>query len=166
MSNKNRGTGAGGAATNAEGLAFENATDCKFLLDELEGCWERKGKGKFTNYMLPYEVPKYKDNKNLRFHGTRDPGEALIDITNRKIAIIEKKTQKRSGSVIEKLQTASVKRRHYEERYPGFKVMYIFLLVPYFFTKAPSEIEMLQGEEQVSVISVDKDWKKNLLEIF
>ena len=165
----NRGTGAGGAGTNATGLPFEENTDCSFVLTSGIGPgWARFVKSAFIRHMARFELQLYRDNTNLRFHGTKQPDEAFVNMDARQIVIVEKKTQQGSGSAIEKLQTATVKKRHYEQRYPGFTVDYGFLLVPYFYDRAPGEIRMLQNETDIFVIRVDDTatWRQELISVF
>ena len=165
----NRGTGAGGAGTNATGLPFERNTDCSFVLTNGIGPgWERIVKYTFIRDMARFEANFYRENPTMRFHGTRQPDEAFVNTEDMRLVIIEKKFQQRSGSAIEKLQTATVKKRHYEQRYPGFTVEYGFLLVQYFYDNAPGEIQMLENETDIFVIRVDdtNTWRQQLITVF
>lgn len=165
---RNRGTGAGGAETNRSGLSFENKIDCSYLLDRLGDGWCFKNKGKFIPFMKMYEAQKYRDNKKMRFNGTKQPDEAIINIVERKIVIIEKKNQNGGGSVIEKLQTAEKKKTHYKKRYPEFSVEYGYLLAPRCFIEAPGEIDDLQNETDIFVICIDEggEWRNELMGVF
>tara|TARA_B100001094_G_scaffold317947_1_gene360939 strand:+ start:749 stop:1267 length:519 start_codon:yes stop_codon:yes gene_type:complete len=165
----NRGTGAGGSGTNETGLPFERTTDCSFVLTSGIGPqWERKVKKKFLKDMATYELEFYRDNPKMRFHGTREPDEAFVNKEDMRLVIVEKKFQQTGGSVIEKLQGAERKKRHYQQRYPGFTVEYGFLLVPFFYREAPGEIHMLENETDIFVIRVDDtgSWRQQLISVF
>ena len=125
----NKGTGAGGAKTNHNGLAFENKTNFENIL--LEQKWEKKYLDK-THYYLElvknnevlYWMCKYSFqvfvskqfglNKDNIF---RQPDEIFIKINEKNINIyvIEKKNQNVCGSVEDKLRTGSFIREEYIE---------------------------------------------------
>ena len=141
----NNGSGAGGANTNKNGLAYEQVTDLK---DRFQIC---KKVNKTNIYEVVFKshsdvyinanksaLHKYmheKGEKNLDLHpaaGCKEPDEAYIDHKHSKIFIIEKKFQQGSGSVDEKIQTGVFKQLHYKELFPNFKIYYIYCLSDWF----------------------------------
>ena len=151
---KNRGTGAGGANTNKNGLEFERKVDLKKnykIISTRNNINKIKFNG--TNRMF-IETPKKKlqnymkkNNKmNTQIdiaHGCKQPDEAYIDEEKKLLIIIEKKFQQGSGSVCEKLQTAVFKREHYGELFPEYKIEYIYCLSNWFIKNCKAEIEFL-----------------------
>ena len=151
---KNRGTGAGGANTNKNGLEFERKIDLKKnykIISTKNNINKIKFNG--TNRMF-IETPKKKlqnymkkNNKmNTQIdiaHGCKQPDEAYIDEEKKLLIIIEKKFQQGSGSVCEKLQTAVFKREHYRELFPEYKIEYIYCLSNWFIKNCKAEIEFL-----------------------
>ena len=141
----NKGTGAGGANTNKNGLMYEEVTDLK---DRYKICKQinktKVNEVVFKGYLDVYisanksALHKYMDEKgekNLDLHpaaGCKEPDEAYIDHKRKKIFIIEKKFQQRSGSVDEKIQTGVFKKLHYTELFPNFKIYYIYCLSDWF----------------------------------
>jgi len=141
----NNGSGAGGANTNKNGLAYEEVTDLK---DRFKICkkinktniYEVVFKGHSDVYINANksELHKYMEKegeKNLVLcpaSGCKQPDEAYIDHTHSKIFIIEKKFQQGSGSVDEKIQTGVFKQLHYSELFPKFKIYYIYCLSDWF----------------------------------
>lgn len=111
---KNRGTGAGGAQTNKNGLNFEKLIG---LEDEIQILKRNKDhdviifkqdslreflyteKAKFHKCMTDYRKSEVKNG-----HGCKFPDGAVVDLDHRKIFILEKKFQQCSGSVCEKVQ--------------------------------------------------------------
>lgn len=142
----NKGTGAGGARTNANGLAFEDLTSNRSRLEDLGFTKTMMGKGKtmFTlskhyedeeksiTYASKHGFKKYiKTTFNVDLY--REPDEAYVvhyKTTNQyMIMILEKKNQNCEGSVEEKLFTGSFIRRLYQKRFkdhPNVQVHYAF----------------------------------------
>jgi hypothetical protein len=145
----NRGTGAGGAGTNATGLPFEEKTSLtKYLKCEP---MIRFGRGKndthipisITDTLLLKRLTKNGLNKYMeRYHADSvcsdckkkyQPDEAFIDSDRNIIWILEKKFQSVSGSVDEKLETGFIKKLHYEEeQFTGFTIHYAYVLNNWF----------------------------------
>ena len=151
----NRGTGAGGANTNLNGLSFEQLTDLITLFTIQEsGKFHRTIK--FPGNDRVFEIAKQAnffkhmeseaDPNVLRAHGCKNPDEVIIDRVNRKIFIIEKKNQNRSGSVCEKIQSGPFKIQHYQKTFPDWKVVYIYTLSSWFFDNMKPSIEYLRRE--------------------
>lgn len=181
---KNRGTGAGGAATNTSGLTFENKVSSEEHLLSLEFSkvifnknikngfylWKRypddtnvfflKKKG-FNLYM------KSKFNVDIE----REPDEAFIVIDkegNKKMFILEKKNQNRDGSVEDKIEAAYGIRFHYRYHATGFEVHYGFCLSKWFkrrFTKHKKYVStkvQFQDEKIPYFFGDDIDYKQKL----
>ena len=121
----NRGTGAGGAATNASGLPFEEKVK---ITRTYEGKITLR-KAHFKKYM--------KTNHNLVTE--REPDEAVIDELKKVIHIIEIKNQNREGSVETKLWTGPGFVHEYEYCFPEWKIYYLFCLSPFLEKKYLSE---------------------------
>ena len=155
----NKGTGAGGANTNKNGLIFEEVVDLKDGYESIQP--SRNGIGSevtFKGYLRTFiEVSKsalHKYMKEIRQKnmtlkpaaGCKQPDEAYIDLEEKNIFIIEKKFQQTSGSVDEKLQTGCFKQLHYKELFPNFKIHYMYCLSDWF-----------QRDEYKSVLNYLKD---------
>jgi DNA adenine methylase len=127
---KNKGTGAGGANTNFNGLAFEKETE----LNNLESM-KRLSKNEFLKYFNL-------DAKEMA-HGTKQPDEVYVDEKNKVVFILEKKFQNGSGSVCEKLQTGVFKKEFLKNKIPSYKVEYIYIVSDYLIKNCSIEIEYL-----------------------
>ena len=139
----NKGTGAGGANTNKNGLKFEEVADLK---DRYESIIRRKigSEVKFKGHLCTFievsksALHKYMEKigeKNMMLKpaaGCKKPDEAYIDLEKKNIFIIEKKFQQTSGSADEKLQTGYFKQLHYKELFPNFKIYYMYCLSDWF----------------------------------
>ena len=128
----NKGTGAGGANTNLNGLSYEELTD---LQDRYKSCdlnntdnvYEVKFEGYDRKFVKAKKSALHKymnknGEKNSELQpaaGCKEPDEAYIDTEKKIIFIIEKKFQQTSGSVDEKIQTGHFKKMHYEELFPN-----------------------------------------------
>jgi hypothetical protein len=142
---KNRGTGAGGANTNVNGLSYEDNTDLKVCYCEIEENKENNSKKiKFEGNTREFinvkkaAFHKYMDeigekNNSLQLAaGCKQPDEVYIDLERKIIFIIEKKFQQSPGSVDEKLQTAPYKKHFYEKLFQNYKINYIYCLSDWF----------------------------------
>lgn len=169
----NRGTGAGGGQTNANGLPFEEETSMRseFVTIEIRedgrivdvespnGTRYRTGaKGKYHEIMGIYD-PNYADIHLL--HGTKEPDEYYI--TEKSSYVIEKKTQSEKGSVCEKLQTAPMKQRRLQRMYPNIQINYIYILSPFFRERCPAELEELSSENIHYFFSDSGTYKQDVL---
>lgn len=142
----NKGTGAGGAKTNANGLAFENLTCNVSRLQDLGFTKTLVGKGKTMFILSKYYEDEDKTVTYSSKHGFkkiikttfdvdlyREPDEAYIvhyKTSNQyRIMIIEKKNQNCEGSVEEKLFTGAFIRKLYQRRFKehqNVQVQYAF----------------------------------------
>lgn len=156
---KNKGTGAGGAATNSHGLNFEEKTYLKEWI-EMEG-FVVSGVMRNTIRSKFYEV--YDKQRNLiGYYGQQSmlysalkivlganftdqyldekmskriyPDAFIINVKTNTLHIFEKKWQQTAGSVDEKVQTAPFKVKMFEELLKpwAFKVTYQYILSHYF----------------------------------
>ena len=157
----NRGTGAGGAGTNATGLAYESSTDLMsvcdiarpvpnghavmFHGDDTYRTYILTSQSKVFKYLAPH---KREDIKPA--HGCKKPDECVIDETAKRIFIIEKKFQHCSGSVCEKIQSSDFKLWQYRRLFPSHDIHYIYCLSDWFKTNCPAELEYL-SEKNVPV---------------
>lgn len=141
----NKGTGAGGANTNINGLQFEEVVDLKDRYESIQT--SRNGIGSEVNFkghlrtfieVSKSALHKYMEKigeKNMTLKpaaGCKLPDEAYIDLEKKNIFIIEKKFQQTSGSADEKLQTGLFKQLHYKELFPNFKIYYMYCLSDWF----------------------------------
>lgn len=99
------------------------------------------GQYKLGHYMKARGL-NYKDILSKR----QFPDDCLIDYTSNTMYIIESKYQERSGSVDEKLESATFKRAQYQKvadsLFPGMKVEYAFIFNDWF--KNPRYADVLQ----------------------
>tara|TARA_Y100001970_G_scaffold280725_1_gene390161 strand:+ start:3604 stop:4341 length:738 start_codon:yes stop_codon:yes gene_type:complete len=150
----NRGTGAGGANTNKNGLKFERKINLRenymiistknnineIIFNGTKQKFIEVHKAKLQNYM------KKNNEMNLNInigHGCKHPDEAYINENKKLLIIIEKKFQQGTGSVCEKLQTALFKREHYGKLFPNYKIEYVYCLSNWFIKNCKAEIEFL-----------------------
>ncbi len=137
---KNRGTGAGGANTNKNGISYENKTDLSSLYSECVNINKNINKIKFNDKNVEFVTAKQtvlqtvlKQNTNIiPAAGCKKPDEVYINNETKTLYIIEKKFQQGRGSVDEKLQTGYFKKEHFEELYPEYKIYYIYCLSDWF----------------------------------
>ena len=151
METVNKGSGAGGANTNKNGLSWEAKTNISSCLEEIgnEKLFIRY-KIDFREYLWPKSktgLSKILENmrdKNVKpMHGCKQPDESFIDMSNKKIVILEKKFQNHGGSVCEKLQTVDAKIYNFQKMYPDFEIHYVYCLNDWFKTNCVAELEYL-----------------------
>lgn len=140
-----KGDGAGGSKTNLKGLQFEIDTELSTHYDvmlEVKKPIVKKIKFKNSNKIY-FNVNKgnlikfldedgYVDNKIIVPNGCKQPDECYVDYENKRIFIIEKKTQGTGGSVCEKLQTSIYKKNELSRIYPQHQIIYIWCLDVWF----------------------------------
>lgn len=166
---KNKGTGAGGANTNKNGLTFEKnkGLDSEYTIksnnnnhkvikfkhkSNIEGITGKKSQ--FQKYL---KVNENKEYAKLRLSGTKQPDNWFIIEKN--IFILEFKFQQSGGSVLEKLQTASKKIENLTDRYVGDKykkIVYIYILSPWFKENCAAELYYL-NKDNIKIIWSDSD---------
>lgn len=131
ISIKNKGTGAGGANTNINGLSFENKTSIENKL--LENNFTKIVMNNKNKYGYYFEYNNVENNNKIIYltqngfklyfkekhniHVYKQPDEAFIIISanNYNIKILEKKNQNVDGSVEDKLKTGQFNKREYEK---------------------------------------------------
>jgi len=153
----NKGTGAGGAKTNENGLKYEKKSGLSMLFTIIEEVEKNITKVSFENdagVSIPFIYVKKKEflkylksaiNENIPIaHGCKEPDECYINENTKIIFIIETKYQQTGGSVCEKLQTAPVKKEHFRELFPTYKIEYIYCLSPWFKENCKYELILLE----------------------
>ena len=174
---KNRGTGAGGAKTNKNGLPYEELTELKEdeRYKNLEMIQINKKKIhkveidkneyiKVTkNELKVYMIHNKKFNTNSE--KTLQPDECYIDEKNKVINIIEKKFQQRAGSVDEKIQTGPFKVWFYKEQYSEYYIKYCYCLSDWFRdNKYKPEIRYLSMNNIKVFWGSDKEYKTKIID--
>lgn len=148
----------GGAQTNINGLHFEQTTSLNNLLEE-RGFKVSECKVTIENKLIGMSVPKRNiynkflvprgiDYKNYNSKGW-EPDEAFINLLNNRVYIIEKKFQKCSGSVDEKLPNCHFKKLEYQKLFTPlqFKVEFVYVLSDWF--KNPQYKDVLEYIEMM-----------------
>lgn len=135
-------THGGGAATNANGLLFEQTTSLNDALINSGYLVSGAGEVYYDGSLIGYSKSKYKFRKFLELNGVdlsvnSDvllPDDAFINIGNKTVYIIEKKFQQGSGSVAEKIQTCEYKKIQYSNlvKQMGYNVEYVYILNDFF----------------------------------
>ncbi len=142
----------GGSRTNINGLRFEQETDLVTALlaidgYEVHGCqvYYRGAKvgeiaGKHDLYRVLLE-PRGVDYRTIVSKRLL-PDEALYVLESQTVYVIEKKFQHGAGSVDEKLQTCSFKKRQYERLFSetGIGVEYLYVLNDWFKDKSYRDV--------------------------
>lgn len=168
----------GGKNTNYNGLLFENITNiCDFSIVKerkmyIEICLENKNNYSFIKLKNRKRLTTFMKSKNylnttiVPASGCCVPDECYIDLNKKNLFIIEKKFQKQSGSVDEKLQTAVFKKQHFKKLYPNFNIHYIYCLCRWFKQdKYLSVFEYLQENNiPVYFYENDKDYKNKIIQ--
>jgi hypothetical protein len=144
----------GGAQTNINGLSFEVKTE----LQPVNNISHVK-KGQLFKYLDKYL------NKTISMgHGCRKPDECFVDIERKIIFIIEKKFQKVSGSVCEKIQTVDFKLWQYRRCFLKFSIIYIYCLSSWFKENCVAELEYLKLKNIPIFWGDDASYKKDILD--
>lgn len=173
----NRGTGAGGANTNANGIKLEKKTrdaytsicnvvkvlvktTAKYKVEEVNvngRILNRAPEGAFRSWDKLNGFSKdNEDYKNRGLHGAKNPDDAFIDMVNNIIYWIECKVQENTGSKCEVLQTYNHKIRNLKERYPGYTINYIYVLDSNFRKLCSKEISYMI-EDNITIVWADDD---------
>ena len=166
----NKGTGAGGANTNKNGLPYEGLTDLNTHIEVIQTN-QNSTTVRFKNYSIELEKPNRKTglfkvlsdhlDKNVeKGHGCKQPDECYINIKKKIIYIIEKKFQQTGGSVIEKIQTPEFKIWNYSQMFQNFTIVYVYCLSDYFKENAKAELEYLK-EKKIPVFWGNSETYKN-----
>ena len=171
----NKGTGAGGANTNNNGLPFEELTD---LHTEFQTISELKYSS-LIRFNYPYHEKTYQYTKQYNFfkcmqneinteipkaHGCKRPDECYIDTKKKVIFIIEKKNQQGTGSVCEKIQTSDFKLWQYRRTFPGYEIVYIYCLAAWFRENCKAELEYLELKHVPVFCGTDQNYKSEIID--
>lgn len=149
----NKGTGAGGANTNKNGLPYESMTDLQdeyTIIEKQPNCDIIQFSGNENKYKVSKQsnvfktMDEYRDKNITKAHGCKNPDECLIDYRNKKMFIIEKKFQNVGGSVCEKIQTPDFKIWQYNRTFPTYEIIYIYCLSDWFKENCKAELEYLK----------------------
>jgi hypothetical protein len=174
----NKGTGAGGANTNKNGLAYEELTDLTEKLKknipikkginevEFEGYerkWIQASKDNLKKYMK--EIGELNEQITSA-PGCKEPDEAYIDPEQKIVFIIEKKFQQGPGSVDEKIQTSHFKLKHYKKLFPNYnKIYYMYCLSDWFNRdEYKSSLEYLEEEKVPYFWGSSETYKQDMIE--
>lgn len=174
----NKGTGAGGANTNKNGLAYEELTDLTDKLKknipikkginevEFEGYerkWIQASKDNLKKYMK--EIGEL--NEQIKpAPGCKEPDEAYVDPEQKIVFIIEKKFQQGPGSVDEKIQTSDYKLYHYKKLFPNYnKIYYMYCLSDWFKRDEYTDSLIYLEEKKVPVFwGSSESYKQEMIE--
>ncbi len=168
---KNRGTGAGGANTNKNGLTYEEKTNLDSEFEIIRKCKNFKiikfklsqKELKYTKQGSFFKTMENDVDKTIpKAHGCKNPDECFIDYENKIIYIIEKKFQQISGSVCEKIQTSDFKKWQYRRTFPQFKIHYIYCLSDWFKENCKAELQYLEYTEIPVFWGNDKEYKNKI----
>ena len=151
--------GKGGSSTNKNGLLFESKVDISrtlekngFKLKETnlgKGIYKVDVENQIIFIMQKQKLYKYlsskiEDYKSIDYVSKELwPDNCFINVTNRKVVIIEVKYQETRGSVDEKLQTCDFKKKQYEKICSplGYDVEYIYILSDWFKDKKYNDVK-------------------------
>jgi hypothetical protein len=167
----NKGTGAGGAATNLSGKDFER---CSFISD-VNSVKEKIGQKFFINenevvrYATQHKIVKmlkhYYEIEAVKIDGYRPvPDEAMYVEKQKTLYVLEYKTQNRSGSVDEKLNGGVAKLRQLNKMFDNKVVVKFGFVLSNFFDvpkKYPAWIEDIKQLDKIPVFWNDQKGIKN-----
>jgi hypothetical protein len=180
----NKGTGAGGAKTNYNGLNFEDKTSIELKLEEYKYKMKiikinkRKGVYYECNNVIYFKKNGFKlyFEKVFNIETYRQPDEAYLIKNEDKyiLKILEKKNQNVEGSVEDKLKTGAFNRREYElmiNIHPEYKfnIIYCFCVSKFLQDKLESDnikyknIKKIMNEDNIEVLYGDEDNYQDIL---
>lgn len=170
--NNNKGTGAGGANTNLNGLKFEEQTDLQTEFNVIEEHQNHKVIQFNTNNNRYITGTKYQFYKYMSCSvntspvcGNYLPDEWYVNEDNKIIFILEKKSQTGSGSVDEKLQTVPCKLWNYKQMFPDYVTIYTFTLSDWFkHTKYHNEMNYLNLNNTPVFWGSDENYKSQIVD--
>uniref|UniRef100_A0A6C0DEM2 Uncharacterized protein n=1 Tax=viral metagenome TaxID=1070528 RepID=A0A6C0DEM2_9ZZZZ len=174
----NKGTGAGGANTNKNGLLYEEKTNLEPLyatsiFDKETNTYIVTFNGSESKYVRAnkanlYKYMKYRGEVNNTLQqaaGCKQPDEAYIDNDRKIVFIIEKKFQQGSGSVDEKIQTGPFKQLHYSQQFPNYTIHYIYCLSEWFKNKEYTSVLEYLHQHNIPVFWGNEDeYKQKIIE--
>ncbi len=176
----NKGTGAGGANTNKNGLSFEEKTSIEKYLDNKKydkicmkqsnkKCYYYKYDDKENKQEIIYFTKSgfkmyFRENFDICTYKEPDEGYLIIKDNKYHLKILEKKNQNVRGSVEEKLKTGNFVKQEYElmlndnNKKIKFDVSFAFCVSKYLQDKLTSNIP--------KYININKIMKKENIELF
>jgi hypothetical protein len=173
----NKGTGAGGAQTNYNGLSFEEKTSIEPFLNKYKyekkeiKIKKRKGECHEYNNIIYFKKNGFKlyFEKEFNIITHRQPDEAYLikhSDNNYTLKILEKKNQNVEGSVEDKLKTGAFNRREYEMMlniHDNFKfnIIYAFCVSKFLQNK----LEVTQKVHNIKYINMMKIMKEDNIEV-
>jgi len=166
----NRGTGAGGANTNVNGLSYEEQTSLRYsytgtqeiVFNGYDKCFVLAEKGKLFDIMKKMNEM---NTEEVPASGCKRPDEAYINHENKTIFIIEKKFQQTGGSVDEKIQTGPVKKELFEIYFPNYKTIYMYCLSDWFKQKEYSGVLKILERHDIPIFwGDDEKYKETIIE--
>jgi len=176
----NKGTGAGDANTNKNGLNYEKLTELSdsytvenIQIDNKKNIINKEIK--FNNSDKRYdkvqkkELMRYGEYNNIKdknineAHGCREPDECYIDKELKNMFIIEKKFQQTKGSTCEKIQTPDFKIWQYSRTFPDYNIIYIYCLSEWFKKECIAELEYLDFKEIPYFCGNDETYKEQII---
>ena len=138
-------THGGGSKTNENGILFEQSTSLIDYLVNLGFIITNDDEVYYNDILLGYVTNQYrfssiflKDKNGIDYRNYNSklwkPDDVFINELNKTVYIVEKKFQKNSGSVDEKLATFQFKRYEYKKLLDpiGYDIQYIYLLSSWF----------------------------------
>ena len=169
----NKGTGAGGANTNKNGLPYEEMTDLKTeytVIDTTPNsqiiAFNQDTSHKFITTKqakLFKSMRQHIDASISKAHGCKNPDECFINYKSKIMFIVEKKFQQCSGSVCEKIQTPDFKIWQYSRTFPEFQIVYIYCLSEWFKENCPAELEYLEYKKIPVFWGNSPTYKKDII---
>ena len=140
---KNKGTGAGGAKTNKNGLKFEELTSLESEYETSTAIENGQlitflGSDKKYVSIKKTKVFKYMaannkmDTNVKKMHGCKNFDGCYIDEEAKIMFIKEDKYQQVGGSICEKTQTPHAKNWQLERTFPEYKIVYMYVLSDWF----------------------------------
>lgn len=149
----------GGANTNKNGLAYEEVTALLSNLSIQDHNYISLKKNDFLKFLKEKKI--INDSKKIG-HGCKKPDECFLNEEKKIIIIIEKKFQKRGGSVCEKIQTVDFKLWQFRKLLPDHQVHYVYCLSNWFKENCKSELEYLQSKNIPVFWGEEKNYKKDI----
>lgn len=149
---RNKGTGAGGANTNKNGLSYEDrkCLDNRITIKKINKYsktiqFDNEGKIFLRTKKADFFKCMEKEHRKSinKAHGCKQPDDCYIDKDSKIIYITEKKFQQGSGSTCEKIQTIKFKLWQYRRTFENYKIYYIYVLSDWFKYNCQAEIEYL-----------------------
>lgn len=169
-----RGNGAGGSATNKNGLPYEKLTDLSSeycVIDVYRYCKIIKFNIypdvllKLSTQANLFKSMEHALNKDInKAHGCKNPDECYINESTKTMFILEKKFQQVGGSVCEKIQTPHFKLWQYKRTFPGYTIVYMYCLSDWFKENCKAELEYLKDTDVPFFWGNDVDYKSKVIQ--